>query len=207
LVVANNVSYAAEPMEGATPSEVESAVADRSSQILSRELVIDYGQGELVVPLGTIGFSYDQPATRAAILSARHEGSVWRQFSSWASGGLLIDEIEEQWSFDPEQARVALDDHPGLTPIVVTEPMINPDGSGLLTLVPGVIGTEADIDAIVEQLGEVDLIEPPDRLIIDVEEIHPTVTDAQAQETVDRLNEVTGDSCPAAAAPFRHRWG
>ena len=193
VVVANNVSYAGEPMEGASPAGVESAVADRSSEVLDRHVMIDYGQGELAVPLGTIGFSYDQPATAAAVLAARHEGSVWRQFSSWAIGGVATDEVEEQWAFDPEQAREALDDHPGLTPIVVTEPNVEPDGGGQLVLIPGVIGTEADIDALVEELGEIDLIAPPERLVIDVEEIHPTVSDENAQETVDRLNSLIGE--------------
>jgi hypothetical protein len=193
VVVANNVSYAGEPMEGATPAGVESAVADRSAQILDQQVMIDYGQGELAVPLGTIGFSYDQPATGAAVMAARHEGSVWRQFSSWAIGGVATDEIEEEWAFDPERAREALDDHPGLTPVVVTEPRIEPDGGGQLILIPGVIGTEADIDAIVDRLGDVDLIAPPDRLVIDVEEIHPTVSDPTVQETVDRLNSLTAE--------------
>ena len=192
VVVANNVSYAGEPMEGATPTDVESVVANRSSEILDRQVMIDYGEGELAVPLGTIGFSYDQQATAAAVLAARHEGSVWRQFSSWAVGGVATDEIEEQWDFDPDQAREALDDHPGLTPVVVTEPKVEPDGGGQLVLIPGVIGTEANIDSIVDQLGEVDLIAPPDRLDIDVEEIHPTVSDEIAGETVERLNGVTG---------------
>ncbi len=62
-----------------------------------------------------------------------------------------------------------------------------------MAVVAGVIGTEADIDAIVEQLGEIDLTEPPARLAIDVEEIHPTVTDQQALETVEQLNSVIGD--------------
>ncbi len=191
--MANNVNYAGRPMEGTTPSEVETAVANRSSEILTQELTIDYGQGQLAVPLGTVGFSYDQSATQEAILGARHEGSVWRQFSAWAIGGLAADEIEEVWAFDPDQARVALDDHPGLTPVVVTEPQISPDGSGQLAVVAGVIGTEADIDAIVEQLGEIDLTDPPAEVAIDVEEIHPTVTDQQAQETVEQLNNVIGD--------------
>lgn len=193
VTVANNVTYAGEPVEGATPSMVEATVARRSSEVLTRELTIDFGQGELAVPLGSIGYSYDETATAAAILGARHEGSVWRQFSSWALGGILMDEIEERWAFDPELAMVALDDHPGLTPVVVAEPQISPDGGGLLLLVPGVVGTEADIDAIVEQLNGLDLIDPPERLDIDVEEIHPTVSDEQAQESVDRLNDLTGD--------------
>lgn len=193
VVVANNVSYAGEPMEGVTPAGVDEAVADRSAQILDRELTIDYGQGELAVPLGTIGFSYDRPATAAALLTARHEGTVWRQFSSWAIGGVATDEIDEVWGFDSEQARVALDNHAGLTPVVVTEPRIEPDGGGRIVLIPGVIGTEANIDALVDELSGVDLIDPPDRLVIDVEEIHPTVSDEKARETVDHLNSSTAE--------------
>ena len=88
------------------------------------------------------------------MLTARHEGTVWRQFSSWAIGGVATDEIEEVWGFDPEQARVALDNHPGLTPVVVTEPRIEPDGEDRIVLVPGVIGTEANIDSLVDELSE-----------------------------------------------------
>ena len=192
-LVANNVSYAGMSLDGTGATEVEAVVADRSSQVLTREMTIDFGEGELTVPLGTIGFSYDVPATVDEVLGARHQGSVWRQFSAWAIGALTRYEVEEQWSFDPEQARLALDNHPGLTPVEVAEPRIEPDGTGSLVLIPGVIGTEADIDQIVGRLAEVDLIEPPARLDIDVEEIHPTVSDQGAEETVDHLNDLTGD--------------
>jgi hypothetical protein len=168
-------------------------VAERSQDLLGNELVIDYGQGELAVPLGDVGFSYDRTATASAILDARHEGSPWRQFSSWALGGLITEDIDESWSFDADRATSALDDHPGLTPVVVAEPEIHSDDQGRLVLVPGVVGTEADIDAIVDQLGTLNLIEPPDRIQIDVEEILPTVSDKTAQATVDELNAVIGD--------------
>jgi len=198
--VANNVIYAGVSLEGVAPAQVEAAVADRAEEVLTRELVIDFGQGELAVAVGTIGFTYNQPATAQEILGARHQGSVWRQFASWALGGLVPDQVEEQWAFDLETARVALDNHPGLTPVVVAEPGISPDGGGQLLLIPGVIGTEADIDEIVAQLGKVDLIDPPDRVVIDIEEIHPTVSDQQAQETVDRLNESTTDGIGISVA-------
>jgi len=192
-LVAHNVSYAGVAMGGAVTSQVESAVSDRAAAVLAHEVTIDFGEGELALPLETIGFSYDRKANVAAILGARHRGSVWRQFSSWAIGGLATHVVEEQWAFDPDQARIALDDHPGLTPSEVVEPGIEPDGRGRLVLIEGVIGTEADIDQIVERLGAVDLTRPPDRVEIDVEEILPTVSDAEARETVDHLNELTGD--------------
>jgi hypothetical protein len=191
--VANNVAYAGEPMEGMSPDQVEAEVVARSADVLGRDVVIDFGQGELAVNLGDVGFSYDEAATASAILAARHEGSPWRQFSSWALGGLMTEDIAEHWSFDPDRAMTALDDHPGLTPVVVAEPEIRPDDGGHLALVPGVVGTEADIDGIVDRLGRLNLIEPPDRLEIDVEEILPTVDDETAQATVDALDSVIGD--------------
>ena len=191
--VANNVSYAGQPMEGLTPAEVEAAVDARSAEVLGHDLVIDFGQGELAVPLGEVGFGYDRDATASAVMNARHNGSPWRQFSSWALGGLITEDIEEVWSFDAGEAMVALDDHPGLTPVVVAEPEIHSDNQGRLVLVTGVVGTEADIDSIVDHLGRLDLIQPPDRIEIDVEEILPTVTDEMAQATVDSLHGVIGD--------------
>jgi hypothetical protein len=193
VTVANNVVYAGRPMEGTTAAEVESAVDRRAAEVVDRGLLIDYGQGELTVPLGEIGFSYDQAATSSDILAARHEGSPWRQFASWALGGLITEDIAERWSFDAEQAMRALDDHPGLTPVVVTEPEIQPDDKGRLMLTPGIVGTEADVSGIVDQLGDLNLVTPPDRLEIDVEEILPTVTDEAAQETLDAINAAIGD--------------
>jgi hypothetical protein len=192
-LVANNVSYAGEPMEGADRSQVEFEVSERAAEVLAREITIDFGEGELSVALGEVGFSYDRPATVEANLGARHEGSVWRQFSSWALGGLDTHEVAEQWSFDRERSRAALDNHPGLTPIEVVEPRIEPDGRGRLVLIEGVVGTEADIAQIVEGLAAIELTDPPTRLEIEVEAIHPTVSDELAQERVDHLNDLTGD--------------
>jgi hypothetical protein len=193
VVVAGNVRYAGAPVEGLDRGELTAAVAGRAEELLANELTIEYGKGEFTVPFADIGFSYDQEATADAIIAARHQGSVWDQFSSWAIGGLIANDIEEVWDFDPKQAMAALDDHPGLTPLFVTEPQVTPDGAGLLTMTPGVVGTEADIDDIVGQLGRIDLTDPPQRLTTDVEEIHPTVTDSAAEEATDRLNELTGN--------------
>ena len=193
VTVANNVAYAGRSMEGTTTAGVESTVDRRATEVLGRDLVIDFGEGELAVPFGDIGFSYDRRATNAAILAARHEGSPWRQFASWALGGLLTEDVHERWSFDPETAMTALDNHPGLTPVVVAEPEIQPDEGGRLVLVPGVVGTEADVAGLVDELDELDLVAPPDRLEIGAEQILPTVSDETAQATVDAINGAIGD--------------
>ncbi len=191
--VANNVHYAGLSVEGMTPDEVAARVSERASELLTRELTIDFGPGQLAIPYRELGFSYDEQATAQRVIAARHEGSVWEQFSSWAIGELVSDDVEEVWSFDEQQARTAVDDHPGLTPLVVEEPGIVADDSGRLIVVPGVVGTEADVDQIVEQLATTDLIDGPDRLVSDVEEIHPSVSDEEAELAAEQLNAATAD--------------
>ena len=192
VVVANNVLLAAEPIEGMTSAQVAALVEARASQLLESDLTIDYGGSDLVVQYGDIGFSYDQDATAGVIMATRHEGSPWNQFAAWVFGELVPAEIEEVWGFDPEQARAALDDHPGLTPIVVTEPVISPDGSGSMVVTPGVVGAEADIADIVRQLETVVLVAPPSSIETEVEEILPTVSDEEAEAEAGRLNDLTG---------------
>ncbi len=193
VVAANNVMLAGEPAEGMTPGQVEELVDIRADQVLARPVTIDFGAGELDVTLGDVGFSYDREATAGSIMGARHEGSPWDQFAAWIVGELVEDEIDETWSFDAEVARAALDDHPGLTPVTVEEPVVQPDGSGTIVATQGVVGSEADIDDIVAQLGQIDLLDPPDTLDTDAEEILPTVTDGQAVEEAERLNRATAN--------------
>ncbi|MGH8915435.1 MAG: VanW family protein [Acidimicrobiia bacterium] len=193
LVVADNVRLAGRLVEGMSPEQVTEAVSERAGALLGRELTIDYGSGQVVIPYGNLGFSYGVEVTVDRALAARHEGSVWKQFSAWAVADLIAAEVEEAWSFDREVARVTVDDHPGLTPVVVEEPAIIANGTGRLVVVPGVVGTEADVGHIVEQLGSIDLIDAPDHLVTDVEEIHPTVPDEDADRAAAELNAVTAD--------------
>jgi hypothetical protein len=193
LLVANNVRYAGTPVEGMTPGQIEAEVSARAADLLSQGLTIDFGDGRLTIPFDRLGFSYNRSATVDEIVRARHEGSVWEQLSSWAVGAFATDDVEEVWGFNAEQARSTVDNHPGLTPRIVMEPAIVPDGSGRLTVVAGQIGLEADIDQIVEQLAAIDLTDPPGRLAVGVEEIRPTVTEEQALDVADRLNALTGD--------------
>jgi hypothetical protein len=192
-LVANNVRFAGSPVEGLTQPEVAAEVAARSEGLLEAELKIVYGRGELTMPYRDLGFGYDEAATTSNVMTARHEGSAWDQFAAWAIGELIPKEATEVWSFDPERARSALDDHPGLTPLVVEEPQIAPDGAGALVAVPGVEGIEADIDDIVAQLARIELTAAPDTLTTGVEEIHPSVTDEDAVAETERLNQLTGD--------------
>jgi hypothetical protein len=191
-VVANNVVYAGVPVEGLSQDQVAEAVSNRADDLLSTPLLIEYGEGEMSATYRDLGFSYDEAETVDRVIAARHEGSVWDQFSSWAVGELIADDVEEAWAFDPEQARFAIDDHPGLVPHLVQEPALAPNGSGTMTMTPGVVGTEADIDDIIEKLGSIDLTDPPARIETGVEEIHPTVSDAAVEAAADQLTDLTG---------------
>lgn len=193
VVVANNVTLAGAEAEDMTSEQAADLVSIRAEQVLDQEVVLDFGAGQLSLTYGDVGFSYDQEATATALMGARHEGSPWDQFASWVIGELVTDDVDETWSFDPGVAEAALDDHPGLTPVVVEEPQIGADGSGAMIVTPGIVGTEADIDDFVDQLARVDLVSPPERVATEAVEIQPTVSDAEAVAEAERLTDLTGN--------------
>jgi VanW like protein len=191
--VAGNVSYAGIAVEGLDPSQVEARVETRARALLSHDLTVDFGTGSLTIPMERVGFSYDREATSLNILEARHNGSAWDQFSAWAVSGFATSKVDEVWDFDRAAASEVLDRHPSLTPSFVTEPQIVPDGEGHLVVVPGEPGTEASTPEIIDQLSKIDLLDPPDRIEVGVEINQPTVSDAEAEQLAEHLNDLTSE--------------
>ncbi|HEX9761546.1 MAG TPA: VanW family protein [Acidimicrobiia bacterium] len=192
-VVASNVLLAGSPIGGLTRAQLDDAMTTRASSLASGELVISFGDKQISLPYGALGFAYDEVATTRSALLARHQGPIWKRFSSWVIGPFVTEEIEEVWRFDPEQARNTLEDHPGFTPVLVEEPVVAFGGVDGMVMTPGVVGTEADRDDIIDKLGAIDLTRASDRVSGEAVEIRPTVTDQQASQVADRLNSDTSE--------------
>ncbi|MGA8039707.1 MAG: hypothetical protein WCA93_06315, partial [Acidimicrobiia bacterium] len=191
--VAGNVSYAGVSVEGLDPAQVQRKVDVRATQLLTREITIDFGTRSVALPLESVGFSYDREATELNVLEARHRGSVWDQFSAWAVSGFATSRATEAWHFDPDAARTTLDHQPGLTPEIVAEPEVVPDGEGRLNVVPGRPGTRADTAEIIDALSQVDLLDPPQSIEVGLETIPPEVGDGVAQQVAEHLNDITSE--------------
>jgi hypothetical protein len=165
----------------------------RASDLLTREIRVVFGDHQVTLPLGALGFTYDQRATMRRALAARHQGSLWQRLAAWVISPLAAETVEEVWHFDAGGARRAFDDHPGFTPVVVDEPSVDFFGVAGMVATPGVMGLEADGAGILAQLETIDLLRPPEWVPAETRAIHPSVTDAEATEVADRLDALTSE--------------
>ncbi len=190
-VVAGNVRYAGLPIEGLPADEVAPMVAERAIDLLTNEITLTVDETEVTVPLGQLGFRYDRLDTEQNVVGARHSGQPWDQFAAWVAGPVVEHEVDETWSFDPELAAATLASLEELRPAPAVEPRITSEESESLELVPGEIGTVVDLDSLVHSLGMIDLLDPPDSLEAPTIAAPPSVTDEEAQDMANELNEMT----------------
>jgi hypothetical protein len=190
-VVADNVRYAGVSVEGLAAEDVEPLVADRAIDLLSRELTLTVDGRDVSVPFGELGFSYDSLDTSQSIVDARHSGQPWDQFAAWVAGPLVEHSVGETWSFDPELAAAALESLPELRPSPAKEPHLTSDGTDTIEVAPGEMGSIVDLASLVNALGRIDLTEPPSSLEAALIQEPPTISDQEAQNFADELNELT----------------
>ncbi len=190
-VVAANVRYAGMPIEGMPADDVEPLVADRAIDLLSHELTITVADREVSVPLGELGFSYDSVDTSQSIVDARHSGQPWDQFAAWVAGPLVEQSVGETWSFDPELATATLATLQELRPEPAVEPGLSSERNDSIEVVPGQMGTVVDVASLVDTLGRIDLLNPPQQLEAGLIEEPPDISDETAQDLADQLNDTT----------------
>jgi vancomycin resistance protein YoaR len=190
-VVAGNVRYAGLAVEGTPVGDVPSLVADRAIELLNQKITISLGENEVSVPLGRLGFRYDSLDTSQSIVDARHSGQPWDQFAAWVAGPLVEHAVDERWAFDPALAAATLASMDELRPTPAVEPELTSEGSESIEVVPGQVGTIVDLDSVVDGLGGVDLLDPPDDLDAALIEEPPRISDEVARDLADDLNELT----------------
>ncbi|HEY4584349.1 MAG TPA: VanW family protein [Acidimicrobiia bacterium] len=190
-VVADNVHYAGNPVEGMPAGDLAPLVADRALELLSQQITITFGENEVSIPLSRLGFRYDPLETGLNIVDARHSGQPWDQFAAWVAGPLLEQAVDEVWSFDPESAGLTLAGLEVLRPAPAVEPVLTSEGSTQIEVVPGQVGTIVDLDSVVNGLKGIDFLDPPDELEAALVEEPPAITDDAAQDLADDLNELT----------------
>ncbi len=191
-LVAENVRYAGLAVEGLTPGEVRPLVAVRAVDLLNDEITLAFGDDEVSVPFGRLGFSYGANQTTDEIVAARHSGQPWDQFAAWVAGPIVEHEVDESWTFDPELAMATLATLPQLRPEPAIEPQVV-DGETGMEVVPGEAGVIVDLTSIVEELEEVDLLQPPTGVEGRLMEEPPAVSDEEAAGLAAELNTLTRD--------------
>jgi hypothetical protein len=152
VTVAGNVEYAGERLDGRTSEQVRGFVVDRSADVLSREVSIATPDGTVSLRLDEIGFDYDVDRAVDRVLSARHTGGPLDQFTKWVATLITTEQISEPISFDHEAAHQTLSAQPGFVFESAVSPDITMNDEWRLEVVPGIPGSAAYIEAIVEDI-------------------------------------------------------
>ncbi len=189
--VAGNVEYAGERLDAQTTEQVRRFVVDRSADVLSREVAIATPDGTISMQLEEIGYAYDVDRAVNRIVGARHTGGIIDQFTNWVETLTTTERVSEPISFDPEAARQTLAALPALVFESPVPPDIAMNDEWRLEVVPGVPGAAADIELLVEDVGDLD----PTSTDLAVEAIAigvpPDFTNEKAAGVAERLNELT----------------
>lgn len=189
--VAGNVTFAGEQMEGMTRQQVREIVVDRAVAVIGSPVLIDTPQGSIEVQASELGYSYDIDAMVDRVFQARHRGGILAQFVTWVTSLTEPITVPDETEYDSSKAHATLAVIADLRYTSPVEPGVEVDLEGVLQVQPGVEGSSADIDDLVERLGRLD----PAGSGIVLEPVtvatNPQVDDAVAQALADNLNDLT----------------
>jgi hypothetical protein len=189
--VAGNVEYAGERLDARTPQQVREFVVDRRADVLSREISIATPDGTVSMELEEIGFEYDVDLAVDRVLAARHTGGAIDQFAKWVATLSTTEQVPEPISFDPDTAHQTLSALPDLVFESPVSPEITMNDEWRLEVVPGVPGSSADIETLVDDVGRLDPTSTELAVDAIAVEVPAAFTDEMAGAEADRLNELT----------------
>lgn len=189
--VAANVAFLDTDVSGTSVDDVRELVERRAVEVLSTDVIVDVGSGELTFSAGELGFIYDVDAVVAGIMDVRHRGDLGRRLLDWSTSPLKPAVRGDRVSHDPEVARERLRDDPALVLIEPTEPVITMEGDDHLHVVEGVPGGVVDVEDLVTRVADGDPTSGDIYLEAKRVGLPPTVTNGEAQKVADSLNETT----------------
>lgn len=190
--VAGGVELAGVEVGGMSAGEVRELVAEDAETVLTTPIQIDLGDETVAFLPADIGFVYDQEATVDAALEARRSGGGLSQFWSWVTTPFVAAESPVAWSFDRDLAQDRLAASAGLTTEESVEPTIDTNQRGQFVASAGVAGKTADLDRLLDILGEIDLTDAPAQLQGTLVDLPPTVSDKEAAAAASMWTERTG---------------
>jgi len=205
VAIAPNVMFAGVDLSGLTLDVATAHVGWRETAFRETPVTIDLGDRQMTLRAADIGFDYRYTDTINALISARHDETVWREFASWISTPFETVTVPDEYVLDEDLARARLseDDLILETP---TEPSLASE-QGQVTVVPGIDGLGVDIDHLIERLKEADIASGPIEVTARLESLPPVVSDADAGVEADEANELTKDGLIAVVNGSSRRLG
>jgi vancomycin resistance protein YoaR len=190
-LVAGNITFVGQRVDGLTEPEVRQVVADRANEILAQPVSVQTPTGTVRVQAAQLGYSYDIDKTIEKIFASRHQGNVITQFRSWTATLTSTNQISDVITFDPEVAWITLGSIPELVYAAPQEPEVAVDFEGVLQAEPGVAGSGADMEDLLGQLAILDITRDESLVRPATQAIPPSVADDAAEKLADQLNDLT----------------
>lgn len=190
--VAANVWFLDNDVSGSSLSQVETLVATRADEILSRPIGIDVGNRIVSYTAEELGFTYETDEVVSSIMQARHEGGLVNRIGEWVWSPMEAKTVDDSTGYDSDVAQSTLD---GDTRLRLAEP-VEPEvvlADGGFQVIEGKEGGIVDIESLVSDLEELDPLEAPFEVVAERRGLPTRISDAEAQDVAESLNEVTAD--------------
>ena len=191
---AANVWFLGDDVSGLSLPALSEVVESRAEEVLSTEIVVDTGEGELTYEAGELGFTYDVQGVVSEILGARHEGGLGRQALDWIRSPVSPITFDDSTGFRPEVARDRLEADERLELVSPVEPEVFLSSDHVFEVSPGVNGGIVDIDDLVSRLEAEDPTDDQISLVAERIVLPPEAEDATADELAASLNSLTADN-------------
>jgi len=183
--VARNVTLAGEAVGGFGREDLEARVERLSESYLETPVVITSGDRTFETTVGELGAEVDQEATVEAALAVGQDPASWYQ-------RLLADEVAPVVvTVGQNSVSAALTDLEGSDRVTPIEPTIQHSGFGFV-VVPGEAGRGIPAPEVIDQVvAGAAAGEDPVTVSVEVTEIAPRFTDADAEALAVEANDLT----------------
>jgi hypothetical protein len=190
--VAANVWFLDNDVSGKSLAEVETLVATRAAEILSREIGVDVGDRVVSYTAEELGFAYEIDEVVSSIMRARHEGDLVTRVGDWVGSPLERSSYGDSTGFEARVAQETLEGDPRLRLAEPVEPAIVLE-EGSFQIIEGKEGGIVDIQSLVSSLEGLDPLEAPFDVMAERRGLPTRISDSEARDVADSLNHVTSD--------------
>lgn len=191
--VAQSVAFLDTDVSGMALDQVRELVEDRASEVLTTNVIVDVGDRDVTFEAAELGFTYDVEGVVTDIMETRHEGSLEMRLIDWLTSPTHTITRGDRVDFDPDSAAERLEGEPALVLAEPTEPTITLAGQAGFHVVGGEQGGVVDVADLIDQLAAERPTSGPIHVPATRSGLSPTISDEQAREVADYLNETTED--------------
>lgn len=205
--VARGVRLAGVEIGGATRDEVAAALDRLADRLPDTPITIDTGDFAITTTAGDLGVGVDEDASLAAAMTTGHSDPWPLPPIRWAKALVADRPTPLRLSVDRARAIDTIQRLEGERRTAVAEPSVTALTGGL-TMTPGVVGREVDVDDVISGLpSAIDEVGSPITISSRRVSTSPSVSDEAVKRLVDEANAATSGSIDLVIGDRTQRFG